>query len=120
MKRFAHKTALLLAAILIILLTLPISALADGGTGGNEFTQTVNGYQVTLAFEKPAAVGENEIHVLVKDGMGMPVSQADLEVSVVDAQVEHVDAAKLHPFWICPDRAGYGRAHGSQPVPPTG
>ena len=61
MKRFSHKTGLLFSAILLLLLALPISALADGGTGGNEFTQTVSGYQVTLVFEKPAAVGENQI-----------------------------------------------------------
>lgn len=94
MKRFAHKTALLLAAILIILLALPISALADGGTGGNEFTQTVNDYQVTLTFDTPPFVGENEIHVLVKDGQGMPVPQADLEVSLGEAQTQHTEAVE--------------------------
>lgn len=91
MKRFAHKTTLLFTVILLLVLALPISALADGGAGGSEFTQTVNGYQVTLVFEKSAAVGENQIHVLVKDAMNMPVPQADLEVSVVKAQEEHAE-----------------------------
>jgi len=91
MKRFAHKTSLLFSALLLLALALPISALADGGSTENEYTQTVNGYQVTLAFEKPAVVGENQIHVLVKDAMNMPVSQADLEVSVIEEPVEHVE-----------------------------
>ena len=91
MKRLAHKTALLFTTTLLLLMALPISALADGGAGGNEFTQTVNGYQVTLSFDKPAFVGENDIHVLVKDGMGMPVPQADLEVSMGEAQAEHTE-----------------------------
>lgn len=95
MKRFAHKAALLFTVVLLLALALPISALADGGTGGNEFTQTVNGYQVTLVFEKPASVGENQIHVVVKDGQNMPVSQADLEVSLVEAQAEHVEAQPI-------------------------
>ncbi|MEI7848113.1 MAG: hypothetical protein WCK35_20105 [Chloroflexota bacterium] len=93
MKRLAHKTVILLATILIVLIALPISALADGGSAGNEFTQTVNGYQVTLSFDKPVFVGENDIHVLVKDGMGMPVPQADLEVSVAEAGAEHIESA---------------------------
>ena len=91
MKRLAHKIALLFAATLIVLMALPISVLADGGTGGDEFTQTVDGYQVTLSFDKPAFVGENEIHVLVKDSMGMPVSKADLEISIVEAEAEHTE-----------------------------
>jgi hypothetical protein len=91
MKRFAHKIALLFTVVLLLTLALPISALADGGTGGKELTQTVNGYQVTLVFEKPAFVGENQIRVLVKDAMNMPVSQADLEVSVVEAEAKHVE-----------------------------
>jgi hypothetical protein len=91
MKRFVHKTTLLFTALLLLALALPISVLADGGSSENEFTQTVDGYQVTLAFEKPAAVGENQIRVLVKDAMSMPVSQADLEVSVVEKQDEHAE-----------------------------
>jgi hypothetical protein len=90
MKRFAHKATSLFTVILLLTLALPISALADGGTNGNELTQSVNGYQVTLIFEKPAAVGENQIHVLVIDSMNMPISQANLEVGVVDIQTENV------------------------------
>lgn len=92
MKRFTHKTTLLFTALLLLSLALPISVLADGGKEENEFTQIVNGYQVTLSFEKEATVGENQIHVTVKDAMNMPVSQADLEVSVVTDETEHVEA----------------------------
>jgi hypothetical protein len=92
MKRPAHKALLLSTTILLILLALPIAALADGGEDGNEFTQTVNGYQVILAFEKSAAVGENQIHVRVKDDQNMPVSNVDVGVSVVKSESEHTEA----------------------------
>lgn len=131
MKRLAHKTALLFTATLILLLALPISAQADGGAGGNEFTQTVNGYQVTLSFEKPAFVGENDIHVLVKDSMGMPVPQADLEVSVAEADAEHVEAAPAaeagtmtgmspEPSTEAGTMSGMDSMDAAQPTPETG
>ncbi|MCX6078156.1 MAG: hypothetical protein NTW32_01365 [Chloroflexi bacterium] len=131
MKRPAHKTALLFTAILIVLMALPISALADGGAGGNEFTQTVNGYQVTLSFDKPAFVGENDIHVLVKDGMGMRVPQADLEVSVAEAGAEHVESAPVaeagtmtgmspEPSTEADTMSGMGSMDAAQPTPETG
>ena len=88
MNRFSQKSFLLLTVLVLILFVFPVTARADGG---NELTQTVDGYQVTVVFGKSAAVGENQIHVFVKDGMNMPVSQADLDVSVVDLQVEHVE-----------------------------
>jgi len=106
MKRFAHKTSLLFSAILLLTLALPVSALADGGSGGNEFTQTVKGYRVTLVFEKSAAVGENQIHVSVRDAMNMPVPQADLEVSVVEGLVEHVEAAPTAEAATMPGMGG--------------
>jgi hypothetical protein len=106
MKRFAHKATLLFSAILLLALALPITALADGEGSENEFTQTVEGYQVTLAFEKPAAVGENQIHVLVKDAMNIPVSQADLEVSVVTEEAEHVEAAPTAEIGMMSNMSG--------------
>lgn len=92
MKRFAHKTVLLLTALLLILLALPVAALADSGKEENEFTKTVNGYQVTLVFEKPAIVGENQISVLVSDAQNMPISNANVEVSVDKSETEHTEA----------------------------
>jgi hypothetical protein len=92
MKQLAHKTLLLSTIILLITLALPVAVLADGGEEGDEFTQTVNGYQVTLVFAKPAAVGENQIHIRVNDVQNMPVSNADVGVSVVKTEMEQHDA----------------------------
>ena len=94
MKPPVSKILLLLGAILLIALALPASALADGGgEDGLEFTQTINGYTVTLVFEKPAFVGENPIHIQIMDAAGMPVTGADvevsLEVSLEEAESDH-------------------------------
>jgi len=92
LKKFAHKTLLLSTTILLILLALPASALAGGGEDGNVFTQMVNGYQVVLVFEKSAAVGDNQIHVHVNDDQNMPVSNADVGVSMIKSESEHTEA----------------------------
>lgn len=94
MKKPVSKILLLLGAILLIALALPASALADGGgEDGLEFTQTINGYKITLVFEKPAFVGENPIHIQILDAAGMPVTGADvevsLEVSLEEAESDH-------------------------------
>jgi len=64
---------------LTILLLIPASVLADGGESG--YVVTTNGYQIELVFKKPVAIGENEFHVQITDSMGMPVSNAEVEVS---------------------------------------
>jgi hypothetical protein len=89
MKRLSYKISFLSTVVLILLLILPITVRADGGEQGTEFTQTVDGYQVTLIFEKPAAVGKNQIHVRVYDAQNRPVSAGELVISVVKDQVEH-------------------------------
>ena len=91
MKRFSLQSLLLSISIMLPLLALPVGVLADTGTGQNELTQTVNGYLVSLSFDKPVFIGENEIHIRVRDAQNMPVSKADLEVSVVAAQAGHVE-----------------------------
>ena len=95
MKQLAHKTLLLLIITLLIVLPLPVPALADEGGGGNEFTQMVNGYQVALVFEKPASVGDNQIHIRVNDFQNMPISNADVGVSVVKNEMEQ-PGAEVH------------------------
>lgn len=96
MKRLAYQIALLSTVIILLLFALPISVLADAGTGEDEFTKTVNGYQVTLVFEKPATVGNNQIHVSVVDAFDMPVSNGHVEVSMVKVESEHTDATSSH------------------------
>ncbi len=96
MKKNATKSLLFPIILVIALLAVPVGVQADGGTDENGLTQTVDGYEVTLVFEKPAAVGENQIRVFVKDAMHMPVAQADLEVSLAEAEAEHVEAEDEH------------------------
>ena len=110
MRRFAHKTLLLSTVIFLILLSLPFAALADGVDDEHEFTQTAGGYEVTLVFENPAAIGENQIHVRVSDAHHAPVSNADVEVSLVEGEAEHTEAEPIAQ----PEEAGM---HGMSEAP---
>lgn len=77
----------LIAAWLIVatfLLAFPKTVLADGGEGGIE--QEVNGYHVSLNFVEPARVGENQFHIQITDALGMPVTNAKVEVSAMPAE----------------------------------
>lgn len=91
MKRIFHNGCLLSAVMLLLLSMAPITVQADGG-GGDEIVQTVDGYRVTLVFEKPITSGENQIHLQVSDAQGQPVSNAQVEVRLVDAEAEHTEA----------------------------
>ncbi len=64
-----------------ILLLMPAMALADGV--GNGYVATANGYRVELVFKEPAMTGENEFHIQIADSMGMPVPNAEVEVSAM-------------------------------------
>jgi hypothetical protein len=67
-----------------ILLIIPSTVLADGGSDGH--VVTANGYQVELIFKEPVALGENEFHIQIMDAMGMPVPNAEVEVSAMPAE----------------------------------
>jgi hypothetical protein len=77
-----RSTAVLL--ITAILLLRPAIVLADGGDDG--YVVTANGYQVELVFKEPVALGENEFHIQITDSMGMPVTDAEVEVSAMPAE----------------------------------
>ena len=64
--------------VAMLLMVFPGTALADGGNGGYE--ATANGYHITLVFSEPVKKGVNEFHVSIADSMGMPVSNANVEV----------------------------------------
>src|SRR5215203_2989781 len=77
-----NRMIYIIAAVLLvtaILLGTPSMAFADGG--GDRYIGTENGYQVELVFKEPAFVGENEFHIQITDSMGMPVPNAEVEVS---------------------------------------
>ena len=87
-------TLILLIAALMTALALPTPALADGGEGGLTFTQTIDGYTVNLVFQSTPVVGENPIHIQILDAAGMPVSGADVEVSIEKAEAGHDEEEK--------------------------
>lgn len=71
-------------AISLLALILPSAALAN--SGGEGTTVTVGGYQVSLVFAEPAKMGENPFHVQILNGMGMPVSGAQVEISAMPVE----------------------------------
>jgi len=83
MNRMIRRNTAVLLITAILLLT-STKALADGGE--DEYVVTANGYQVELVFKEPAAIGENEFHIQITDSMGMPVPNAEVEVSAMPAE----------------------------------
>lgn len=69
----------LICGILIALLALmlPGTVMANEGDG---ITVTVGGYQVSLIFAETVKAGENPFHIQILDAMGMPVSNAQVEI----------------------------------------
>jgi hypothetical protein len=83
MNRITYKKTAMLLVIAILLIT-PTTAFADGGEGG--YVVTANGYQVELIFKGPVAIGKNEFHIQITDSMGMPVPNAEVEVSAMPVE----------------------------------
>ena len=83
MNRIMRRNTAVLLIIAILLIT-PTAVFADGGENGN--IVTANGYQIELVFKEPVTVGENEFHIQIMDSMGMPVTDAEVEVSAMPAE----------------------------------
>ncbi len=84
MSKKPHGLITTLLIISILLLAFPKTVSADGGEGGSE--QEVNGYHITLIFVEPVKAGENQFHIQITDAMGMPVPNAEVEVSAMPAE----------------------------------
>jgi hypothetical protein len=67
-----------------LLLAFPKTVLADGGEGASE--KEVNGYHIALIFSEPVRAGENQFHIQITDAMGMPVTNAAVEVSAMPVE----------------------------------
>jgi YHS domain-containing protein len=89
MKRIVYRIYLLVLVAVALLIAFPMSVRADGG--GEAITQTVDGYQVTLVLEKPFVIGENSLHLVIHGPDEKPVSDALVEVAVVEGKDEHVE-----------------------------
>lgn len=90
MKRLVFTSSILFF-ILAFLFANPLSVLAKEGDGGHELEAEVNGYHVTLASQSEWSKGENTIVVTLADSMGMPLSNANVEILIAPKSDEHVD-----------------------------
>jgi len=90
MKRILHTTSILLF-ILALLFASPHVVLADEGDDGHQLEVEVNGYHVTLENQDDWVKGENTIVVTLTDSMGMPLSNADVEILVTPKLDEHAE-----------------------------
>jgi hypothetical protein len=70
--------------ITALLLAFPKTVFADGGEGRSE--KEVNGYHIALIFAGPVRSGENQFHIQITDSMGMPVTNAEVEVSAMPVE----------------------------------
>ncbi|MBI5944712.1 MAG: FixH family protein [Chloroflexi bacterium] len=84
MNRMMRRNMAVLLVTAILLVT-PTMALADGGAEDG-YVATANGYQVELVFKEPVMAGENEFHIQITDSMGMPVPNAEVEVSAMPSE----------------------------------
>jgi len=90
MKRLIHASSTLLLIISIVFAN-PGTVLASEGDGGHGLEVEINGYHVTLSSENDWVKGENIILVTLEDSMGMPVSNADVEILIAPKVDEHVE-----------------------------
>lgn len=91
MKRLFH-TSLTLFFITAILLANPYTVLADEGQDAvHPLEVEVNGYHVTLASQNEWTKGENIIVVTIADGMGVPLSNADVEILIAPTPEDHAE-----------------------------
>lgn len=98
----------------MLLMVFPGTALADGGNGGYE--ATADGYHITLVFSEPVKTGVNEFHVLIADSMGMPVSNANVEVIAMPNEAlsahEEESSDELHGMEMATETPVPEDAHG--------
>ncbi|MEK6754426.1 MAG: FixH family protein [Chloroflexota bacterium] len=85
MKRLLYTSSTLFF-IIAVLFAYPHAVLANEGEGGQGFEMEVDGYHVTLASQNKWAKGENIIVVTLTDSMGMPVRNADVEVTAMPVE----------------------------------
>lgn len=91
MKRLL-TTSSTLFFIITILFANPYAVLANEGDDGHQLEMEVNGYHVTLASQNDWVKGENTIVVTLADGMGMPVSNTDVEILIVPKPDGHAES----------------------------
>ena len=114
MRRFLHITLTLLIMIGIVSAN-PSSVLASEGDDENVLEMEVNGYHVTLASQNDWKKGENTLVVTLMDSMGMPVTDADVEILMGPKSEEHADAENVHTEPEAEPAHGAEQGHSSMP-----
>jgi hypothetical protein len=115
MKRFLHTSSILLF-IITILFASPSSVYANEGDGGGALEMEVNGYHVTLSSQTEWAKGENTLVVTITDSMGMPVSDADVEILLAPKAGEHAESETDSHGSGQPEEAMPGMDMGDEPT----
>lgn len=114
MKRFLHITLTVLITIALASAN-PSSVLASEGDDENTLEMEVNGYHVTLASQNDWKKGENTIVVTLMDSMGMPVTNAEVEILMGPKSEEHADAENVHTEPEAEPAHGAEQGHSSMP-----
>jgi hypothetical protein len=115
MNRFLRKSWIIFF-VMVFLFSNPYVVLADEGDGGHGLVKEVNGYHVTLASRDEWVKGGNTIVVTLTDSMGMPISQADVELLIMPRSNEH--AEDLHDAEPQQDAMpGMSHDHSQETVP---
>lgn len=92
MKRFLYASSILLFALSALFAT-PVSVHASEGDSGHGLETEVNGYHVMLDSQNEWGKGENVLVVTITDGMGMPLSDADVEILAAPKDGGHGSSA---------------------------
>jgi hypothetical protein len=90
MKQFLHVTTILFV-MFTLLFASPTTVLANEGDGEQQLEMEVNGYHVGLSSNNEWVKGENTVVVTIADSMGMPVSDANVEILLTPQVVEHAE-----------------------------
>jgi hypothetical protein len=91
MKRFLHFTTTLFF-MFALLFASPTNVFASEGNVKPQFEMEVNGYHVGLSSNNEWVKGENTLVVTIADSMGMPVSDADVEILIMPKSDAHTEA----------------------------
>lgn len=81
MKQLAYASSILLI-LLTALFATPASVFASEGDGGDAMEMAVNGYHITLDSQNEWVKGDNALVVTITDSMGMPLSDAEVEILI--------------------------------------
>lgn len=88
MKRFLYAGSILIVVFAILFAT-PSVVYANEGDGGHALEMEVNGYHITLDSQNEWVKGENTLIVTIADSMGMPLSDADVEILIAPKEDGH-------------------------------